>query len=356
MIARRIACDIVIPVYNKADITIACLDSILKNTEPPYTVTIIDNGSDFRNAKLLDDYRSSHGVIALHRNRENLGWVKAVNQGIRLLKAPYVCIMNNDTVVETGDWLYKMIEVAEKDSAVGMVNPRFGDEKSSAYDHLDSVEIDFCRGYCVLIKRAVIDKIGGLDEAYGLGYYDDDDYSVRAIRAGFKCVRANRVVVRHLRDSTFSELFPDEKRRELHGKNRELFYSRWGRRLRIVFILTKDMDGSKASDILMGLARRQHIIYLWNRSSPLGVAHINIRERREFRALPRIAITLLLICNRMKAAQKRYDLIFVDDERIRSQVVRSAGERVFCVDIDNDKGRVDAIVDAASGMERCAAI
>ena len=172
------SCDIVIPVFNKPDITAVCLDSIIKHTHSPHRMILIDNGSDENTKKLLADFKASHNNVLLIRSEDNLGWVRAVNRGIELSKAPYVCIMNNDTVVETDDWLTKLIGIAETEPGIGLVNPEFGDEKKAISPARHSarpfVEIDFCRGYCIVIRRAVIDKIGGLDEAYGLGYYDDD--------------------------------------------------------------------------------------------------------------------------------------------------------------------------------------
>jgi GT2 family glycosyltransferase len=277
-----------------------------------------------------------------------MGWVKAVNRGIGLSKAPYVCIMNNDTVVETDDWLARLIDVAEAAPDIGLVNPEFGDEKRAVVSKRPFIEIDFCRGYCIVIKRAVMDRIGGLDEEYGLGYYDDDDYSVRAIRAGFRCVRALGVTVRHLRDSTFSDIFAEEKRKALHRKNKELFYAKWGKRLRIAFILTNAADKSSVADTLVGLARRQHIIYLWNLNAPIGIEHINIRQRKAWPVFSEILFRMDLRLNGMKKEDKRYNAVFVDDERLAARIAPLAKNAVYCVDIEKDRNRIDSIVDSAA--------
>lgn len=346
--SAQTGCDIVIPVFNKPDITAACLESIVKRTHSPHRVILIDNGSDEKTKRLLIDFKASHDNVTLFRSEENLGWVKAVNRGIGLSAAPYVCMMNNDTVVETDDWLAKLAGVAELEPDIGLVNPDFGGRKRPGTFPGPFVEIDFCRGYCILVKRAVIERIGGLDEAYGLGYYDDDDYSVRAIRAGFRCVRAGGITVRHLRDSTFSSMFADEKRRALHQKNKELFYAKWGRRLRVVFILTKSADRKKVSDMLTGLARRQHIVYLWNMAEPLGIGHINIRERAGWGLFPKTGFSVLLRLNSMKKEPKRYNVVFVDDERLGAKLAPLAKSAVYCVDMEKDKGRIGSIVDSAA--------
>jgi GT2 family glycosyltransferase len=352
MNAAAAGCDIVIPVFNKPDLTRSCLESIFGNTDSPYKVILVDNGSDADTKRMLTGLQSSREGVSVIGNPSNLGWVKAVNQGIRISQAPYVCIMNNDTVVETGGWLRKLIEVAESAADIGLVNPDFGErgrgrapKRCAAAPY---IEVDFCRGYCVLIKRSVIGKIGVLDEAYGLGYYDDDDYSVRAVRAGFRCVRAGHVTVRHLRDSTFRALFADEKRLELHRKNRELFYAKWGKRLKLAFAVSEDADRKRASDILLGLARRQHILYVWNAGAPLGIRHINISERRLPRIVAGLFMPVWLRLNGMKSRSKRLSAVFTDDDGMRKALARAAadGVGVYGFDPANGAGRVMATVDS----------
>ena len=344
---QEIACDIIIPVFNKADMTKACLNSIYEHTRTPFRLTLIDNGSDAGTKRFLKEFESSHKEIALIQNDANLGWVKAVNQGMRLAKSPYICIMNNDTIVRSDGWLAKLMEVAEPEDNIGMVNPRFEAKKETAAQN-PYIEIDFCRGYCVLIKRNVIEKIGLLDESYGLGYYDDDDYSVRAIRAGFRCVRANNVIVEHFRDSTFSSIFTDEKRRELHEKNKELFYSKWGKRLNILFIVTKSTAKSAAfSDILFSLARRQHIVYLWRLDTPENFQHINIREKRISNLFYRLYVTAALFINGLKKSSKKYNLVFCDDEKLNFMIL-AARPGSHLVDMGKDKDRIMELADSVS--------
>ncbi len=347
----RISCDIIIPVLNKPDLTAGCLDSISKHTHSPYRIIIIDNASDADTKKFLDGFKKTHENTILITNVENAGWVKAVNQGIRASDAPYVCVMNNDTVVETGDWLAKLIAVAESEAGIGLVNPNFEVKCGCACCHEKPyTEIDFCRGYCIVIKRAVIGKIGGLDEAYGLGYYDDDDFSVRAIRAGFTCVKANAVTVLHLGDSTFSELFADQRRRALHQKNKELFYAKWGRRLRVLFIVTKDADRKKMADLLVGLARRQHKVYVWNTTAPFSVEHTSIRERSFRKMFFPVLFKIAVLMNISKKAEKRYNVIFADNEKLCS-TLRACVKNVlpvYCFDSEKDEARIGSIVDEAS--------
>lgn len=339
--------DIIIPVYNEPLLTKNCLESIVAHSDSPYRLILIDNASGEETVKLLEDFARSHKNVKLVRNEDNIGWVKAVNQGIRFSSNPFICIMNNDTVVKTPGWLSKLTAVAEMAGDIGLVNPRF-DIKREPGKNRPYIEIDFCRGYCVVIKKAVIAKIGSLDEAYGLGYYDDDDFSVRAIRAGFRCVRANDVIVEHLKDSTFSAVFKDDVRRALHEKNKQLFYARWGKRLKIVFITTGRFDREGLEDALLFMARRQHIVYVWNGSLPLGIEHINIREIRFPGFLAGIVCPVLLMLNRKKQEAKRYNLVFVDDKRLGAWLAKDAYP-VHYVDSNKDTDRLAEIVDSAAG-------
>jgi GT2 family glycosyltransferase len=344
------ACDIIIPVYNKPDLTENCLKSIEARTRTPYRLILIDNASDEATRTFLEAYKAGRSNVTLVTNKENTGWVKAVNQGIKLSDAPYVCIMNNDTVVGTDDWLSGLIAVARSQKDIGLVNPDFA-EKENRASGKPFIEIDFCRGYCILAKRAVIDSVGGLDEAYGLGYYDDDDFSVRAIRAGFRCVKANNVTVRHLRDSTFTSIFKDDKRMALHEKNKELFYSKWGRRLKLVFIITGSSGRQELGDILLSMARRQHIVYLWNTTSRFGIEHINVRERVFPPFFTRLVFSSALYFNRIKREAKRYNAVFTDSRKLGS-ALSASGATAHYFEAEKDAGRVGRIVDSAAFPDR----
>lgn len=96
-------CDIIIPVWNHKDITKDCIDSIIRNTVYPYSLILIDNASDADTKTYLESLKNNGSIdVKLIRNEENLGFVKAVNQGLKASGAPYVCIMNNDTIATPG--------------------------------------------------------------------------------------------------------------------------------------------------------------------------------------------------------------------------------------------------------------
>jgi len=189
MTVQNLKCDIVIPVWDQLEVTKACIDSIIRHTNYPYMLVMIDNGSNRETEDYLKYLKEERGAgMLLIRNSENLGFVKAVNQGIAASNAPYLCIMNNDTIAAAG-WLKELVDVIESDPSIGLVNPssntsgQFPGEGESIDDYAASLkkfkgriqELYTCRGFCMLLKREVIEKLGALDEIYHMGYFDDTD-------------------------------------------------------------------------------------------------------------------------------------------------------------------------------------
>ncbi|NQT75360.1 MAG: glycosyltransferase family 2 protein [Candidatus Omnitrophica bacterium] len=237
-----IRCDIIIPVWDEPGLTKKCVDSIRQNTSLPYKIVIIDNASSVETAQCLKGL-SEKGWITLIRNERNLGFPAAVNQGMASLDAPYACILNNDTAVYRG-WLREMILIAEGDSSIGIVNPasnNLGQKGPEPGFSGKWIEMAMCTGFCMLIKRTLIEKIGNFDEIYSPGNFEDADFSKRAIRAGYKCVMARGAYVHHEENTSF------KKRKDWNKgfkRNREIFNKRWGAPERIVYVIGEDRGGN----------------------------------------------------------------------------------------------------------------
>jgi len=249
-------CDIIIPIWNQLSLTQRCLEAVRKKTRTPHRLILIDNGSEEGTRKYLEGLAESPswtGVLV--RNEKNRGYIQAVNQGLKISTAPYVCLLNNDIVVTAG-WLERMIEFAGSHPEAGLVNPQQNhdpgkpmpdDLEGFAASQVDTrwgwMELDHCTGGCLLIKREVIEKIGFLDETYGQGYYEDNDYSRRAQRAGYRCLRLLDTFVWHDIEGSFKE---DPDRGEKRRKNEALYQSRWGNPLRIIYPIHEGVDFRRA--------------------------------------------------------------------------------------------------------------
>jgi tetratricopeptide (TPR) repeat protein len=151
--------------------------------------------------------------------------------------------------VLTSGWLIRMIEVAESDSKIGLVGPISNEvsglqiEKEANYKSIEEMHIytETIRNknkseifhfpriafLCTLIKREVIDKIGGLDERFSPGNYEDDDYCLRAQLAGFKTVIAKDVFIHHYGSKSF-KADGGNKYAELLEINKQKFIDKWG--------------------------------------------------------------------------------------------------------------------------------
>ncbi|MFC1508549.1 glycosyltransferase family 2 protein [Candidatus Omnitrophota bacterium] len=260
-------CDIIIPVWNEKFLTSKCIDSIRKNTHIPYRILIIDNDSDPETSQYLKKLTNeSPDSISLKRNDKNLGFPKAVNQGIALSSAPYLCILNSDTEVYDG-WLTEMVRVAESSADIGIVNPASNNlgrkyTQPASKDYGKYIEMSACIGFSMLIKREVVDKIGKLDEIYSPGNFEDTDFSRRAIKADFRCVMAEASYVYHVQNTGFKKRKDWDER---FKRNLNIFNERWGKVKRIAYIIKdiKENDLSAAERNIRDFLKNGDWVYVF---------------------------------------------------------------------------------------------
>ena len=232
-----VKCDIIIPVWNERELTEKCVQSIKKNTILPHRIILVDNASVAETASYLKELSEKNkGYVILIRNEENLGFPKAVNQGMSISGAPYLCVLNSDTEAYKG-WLEEMILITEKDPAIGIVNPSSNNlGQSGPLEGFSGkwIEMSSCVGFCMLIKKEVNEKIGKFDEIFSPGNFEDTDFSRRAIKTDYKCVMAKGAYVYHVQNMGF------KKRKdwdENFKKNLEIFNKKWGKVKRIACVI-----------------------------------------------------------------------------------------------------------------------
>lgn len=317
------------PVWNQLPLTRDCIEHIVKNTRHPFRLIIIDNGSERETQEYLKELENNNkGAMTLIRNEANLGFVKAVNQGLQISQAPYICLLNNDVLVSEG-WLTEMIKLADSDAKIGIVNPQSEEADCESIDEylknksegLSSrqgqfIEIMGAMGFCMLIKREASSKIGLLDEAFGIGGYDDMDYSRRAWQLGYRCVKAKGAYVIHRVHSSFDR-FGKKKKRQIGRETRALFWKKWGRIPRVAFILTKPLNDQGLFDQVYSqahnLARDWNMVYCFLKDSAASfqIRHQSIRLIR----YPDRFFLLRCLGQILKPKKKRlrYMSVFVDD-------------------------------------------
>lgn len=322
------SCDIIIPVWNQLKLTKTCIESIVRNTRYPYRLIIIDNGSNKNTIGYLETLRTKANAQII-RNEQNLGFVKAVNQGLKESSAPYICIMNNDTIVTDG-WLKEMVDIANSNKNIGLVNPssnNLGQDKGRySIDEFAAklkplkgqyIEMGSCIGFCMLIKRELFDKIGYLDEIYSVGNFDDTDYSRRAEKENYLCVRAKGVYVYHNMKSSFLKVRDYE---ESFKQNQEIYNKRWGKPRRLLYIVTKShgrLFEWMKEDILKK-ARGGNWVFLFFKKSE-GLPHIMEHSNMKTVYLSNILFEWNCLLRILKK-KKRFDSIFADDPALIKRI------------------------------------
>ncbi|KIL40658.1 hypothetical protein SD70_12145 [Gordoniibacillus kamchatkensis] len=234
---------IIILTHNKLEFTKLCIESIRRYTEPDqYELIVVDNNSTDETVEYL---KQQEDIIAIF-NKENVGFPAGCNQGIEISTGDNILLLNNDTIV-TSNWLDNMIACLYSREDIGAVGPvtnscsnnqaipvKYNSKKEMQLfaELFNKSNSDLWEerlkliGYCMLIKRSVVEKIGYLDTIFSRGNYEDDDYSIRIIEAGYRLFLCKDTFIHHYGSVSFKEV-PKEYT-ELMAKNRRLFMEKWG--------------------------------------------------------------------------------------------------------------------------------
>jgi len=206
--------------------SIACLESILKNTEyPEYEVIVIENDSMCSPSQYLIDMKDPRVIVATQS--ENLAFCKGNNVGIKMAGTNDVLLLNNDILVPKG-WLEPIMRVATIRKDVGMVMPvqvhkasneylKFDGDVPKLMEYLDGVlasnkdkdldsqmtEGNWLPLCATLITRETIDEVGVLDEFFHPGGFEDVDYSWRCLDVKRKLYLTNGSRIFHYYGQSF---------------------------------------------------------------------------------------------------------------------------------------------------------
>lgn len=254
---------IIVLSYNQLECTKLCIESIRKFTPKGYyEIIVIDNNSNEETKGWLKDQED---LITIFNDR-NLGFPAACNQGIEVSIGESVLLLNNDTIV-TPDWLNNLSKSLYSSSNIGVVSPvtnscSNGQQIGVAYDNIEEM-LDFAMGfnysnpdlwnyrsrlvgYCYLIKREVVSKIGGLDEIFTPGNFEDDDWSFRTLREGYFLLMCRDTFIHHFGSVSFKN--EGSKYYNHLMVNKEKFADKWGfnsdygnnRRYDVIDVMDKD--------------------------------------------------------------------------------------------------------------------
>lgn len=227
--AHKAAMDVVIVNYNSTTPLLTCLDSVYTVLGPDTRVLVVDNASQDGVSRLAEAFPQAE----LSCNLRNLGFAAGSNQGLAKCRAPYVMLLNPDTVLEAGGWA-ETIDYLERHPEVGVLGPRILDSDGAVQGSARSFhsfhtaffgrqalltkwfpdnplsrrnvlthaqddaprEVDWVSGACLLARKEAVERVGVLDERFFL-YFEDTDWCRRMWLAGWRVVYWPRATVVH---------------------------------------------------------------------------------------------------------------------------------------------------------------
>lgn len=245
---RRVS--IIVPVYGDWESLNQNIRALKKYADSRHEVLLVNDcgpEADDIEARILKSIKRRSN-FTYHRNKSNLGFVKNCNNAVFALadKSNDILLLNSDAVATRG-FLDEMLAVLYAKDTIGAVCPRSNaatifsipmrPEPGKQYSMRESYRMykkikktlpqyydsPIAHGFCMLIRRSVIDEHGLFDEIYDKGYGEENDFCMRIGREGLGCAVANRAYVYHYKARSFTE----EKRTEYVKKNEKILDERY---------------------------------------------------------------------------------------------------------------------------------
>ncbi|HKV08491.1 MAG TPA: glycosyltransferase [Thermoanaerobaculia bacterium] len=241
---------VIVVTYGGLPLTRRCLDSLLEGeTWPRLEVLVVDNASPDGTPEYLRAVAAGDTRVRVFFQSKNLGFPAANNVGIAQARGDVILLLNNDTVVPPG-MIGRLVRTLENDRRIGIVcattnfcgnearvepdyedladMPRYAARR--AREHAGRLlDLQVAAMYCVAARCEVVREIGPLDEAFGIGMFEDDDYSVRMRQAGYRVVCAEDAYVHHVGQGSFQTLSPQDYQ-SLWDRNQAHYEKKWGRK------------------------------------------------------------------------------------------------------------------------------
>jgi GT2 family glycosyltransferase len=208
---------VVLVLFNRAELTLACLQSLQKNGGMPVELIIVDNASTDNTGELLDRIRGAR----ILRNMENLHYLKACNQAGDVAQSEFLLFLNNDAKLREGS-LQAALRVFDTESGVGAVGGKlllldgslqeagcivWNDGSCLGYgrgadpaapEYNFRRDVDFCSGAFLLTPLARFRELGGFDDRYAPAYYEETDYCMRLKSLGYRVVYEPLACIEHV--------------------------------------------------------------------------------------------------------------------------------------------------------------
>jgi GT2 family glycosyltransferase/glycosyltransferase involved in cell wall biosynthesis/SAM-dependent methyltransferase len=273
--------DIIICIHNALDDVQRCLASLLEHTSHPYRLFLVDDGSNEVTAQYLHDFADSHHGSLL-RSENATGYTYAANRGMRASSAEFLVLLNSDTIL-TPRWLDRLVACIQNDQKVGIVGPlsntaswqsvpRIEEDGDWASNPLPEgisparmaelitsnparlyLEMPLLNGFCLMIRRKLLDEVGLFDEEnFGQGYGEEDDLVLRARAQGWKMAIADDVYIYHAQSKSYSS----DQRHALSERAGKILRSKHGEK-----IISQGVHFCQENLVLEGIRARAQVTF-----------------------------------------------------------------------------------------------
>jgi GT2 family glycosyltransferase/Flp pilus assembly protein TadD/glycogen synthase/SAM-dependent methyltransferase len=245
-----------------------CIQNIKKYTREPHEIIFVVSGANTRALKWLKRNAKEYGNCRYIENKEEYGWAKQINQGIKESSGDYILILDYRAAVGE-NWLPDLLECMEHGSKPGIVGsmPQGICGRSSLYDKYSEaflqevgndslfrernryrrIPVETINAPCLLFKRGMVDEIGLMDERFDDHHLGVEDFCLRASLGGYQNTIAGDVWIPLYVQAKSAE---DSGERERWKTNRRIFNEKWhssesqrklGQRL-FIFVATAKAD------------------------------------------------------------------------------------------------------------------
>jgi GT2 family glycosyltransferase len=308
--------DVIVCVHNALEDVRRCLASIVDHrTARLNKLILVNDGSDEQTSAYLRQFATEAKVeTVMLENPQPAGYTKAANRGLAAREAEYVVLLNSDTIVTPG-WIDRLIAGGKSDSSIGIIGPisnaaswqsvpeRYSPTGDWAVNELASSSLDrvscifsilhapqyprvpIVNGFCFAIKSTVIDAVGLLDEElFPNGYGEENDFCLRAGKAGFSAAIADDCYLFHAKSKSYSH----ETRRKLDRQSQMVLRQKYGAELdKATGVLKNSPELARARSVFARLldARPCSILFLMNFRGAGGGVNSIVQEADGLRKL-----------------------------------------------------------------------
>jgi len=239
---------VVLPVYGSVELAIECLRSLAHEVKNPSDRVIVVNDRGPESTKVdaalrleLSTYPDAYRLVT---NPRNLGLVETLNSVLGSVNVEnYDVVLVNSDVIVTPDAISEMRRVLRSDDNTGIVCPRSDNASLASIPHLaglpraeatrkfgiwvkskpESTTVPVAVGFCMVIRGELFRQFGFFDKVFSPGYGEENDFSMRIRRGGWRVALANRALAFHVGGASFG----GDRAAELQLRNEFVFRRRY---------------------------------------------------------------------------------------------------------------------------------